>query len=216
MTRFLRSRNSSPPMQVTKIIMGLGNPGRQYQQTRHNFGFMVIDHLLETYQLNQRSSAKNYLRAEAILNSHNRNLAICLCKPLTYMNHSGVAARLILKRYGLLPQDLLVIYDDIDLPLGKIRIRKQGSAGGHKGLQSINEQTESQAFPRIRLGIGPQTAGVAAEDFVLADFNPADQPTIRLVIDAVESILKEIFFCDIEQVMNKYNRNPIGITAAMV
>jgi len=196
--------------------MGLGNPGRQYQQTRHNFGFMVIDHLLETYQLNQRSSVKNYTRAEAILNSDSRNLAICLGKPLTYMNHSGVAARLLLKRYGLFPQDLLVIYDDINLPLGKIRIRKQGSAGGHKGLQSINEQIASQAFPRIRLGIGPQTEGVAAEDFVLAHFNPTDRPTVRSVIKIVESILKEIFFYDIEQVMNKYNHKPVGITAATV
>jgi len=216
MTRFLCSCNSSRPMKVSKIIMGLGNPGKQYQQTRHNFGFMVIDHLLETYQLNQRSSGKNYLRTEAILNSDNLNLAICLCKPLTYMNQSGVAARLLLKRYRLSPQDLLVIYDDIDLPLGKIRIRKQSSAGGHKGLQSINEQIASQAFPRIRLGIGPQTEGVAAEDFVLAHFNPADRQTIRSVVNTVESILKEIFFCDIEQVMNKYNHNAICITAATV
>jgi len=216
MAKFLFNPNSTRPMQVSKIIMGLGNPGKQYQQTRHNFGFMVIDHLLKTYQLNQRSSGKNYLCAEAILNSNNHNLAICLCKPFTYMNQSGIAARLLLKRYGLAPQDLLVIYDDIDLPLGKIRIRKQGSAGGHKGLQSISEQIASQTFPRIRLGIGPQTEGVAAEDFVLADFNPADRPTVRSVINTVESILKEIFLYDIEQVMNKYNHNPISVTAATV
>jgi PTH1 family peptidyl-tRNA hydrolase len=214
MTEFLTSGNSSSQMKITKIIMGLGNPGRQYQKTRHNFGFMVIDHLLATYHLNHRSSAKNYLRSEAILNYDDHNLAVCLSRPLTYMNQSGVAARLLLKRYGLSPQDLLVIYDDLDLPLGKIRIRKQGSAGGHKGLQSIIERIMSQAFPRIRLGIGPQTVGIAAEDFVLAQFRPADWPTVRLVIKTVESILKEIFLCDIEQVMNKYNHNNICLTGA--
>jgi PTH1 family peptidyl-tRNA hydrolase len=103
MTEFLTSGNSSSQMKITKIIMGLGNPGRQYQKTRHNFGFMVIDHLLATYHLNHRSSAKNYLRSEAILNYDDHNLAVCLSRPLTYMNQSGVAARLLLKRYGLSP-----------------------------------------------------------------------------------------------------------------
>jgi PTH1 family peptidyl-tRNA hydrolase len=122
------------------------------------------------------------------------------------MNNSGVAARDILHSYNLTPEDLLVIYDDIDLPLGKVRLRKRGSSGGHRGIQSIIDQLESREFSRLRLGIGPQDEGVAAEDYVLDNFRKAEIPIAKNVIETAVKVAEDFLSCDIEHVMNRYNR----------
>jgi PTH1 family peptidyl-tRNA hydrolase len=199
---FFSRRPLATTKNIQKIIMGLGNPGEQYEKTRHNFGFMVVDQLADKKQLSFCSSGKPYVWSETDIVS----VGVCLCKPLTYMNNSGVAARDILHSYNLTPEDLLVIYDDIDLPLGKVRLRKRGSSGGHRGIQSIIDQLESREFSRLRLGIGPQDEGVAAEDYVLDNFRKAEIPIAKNVIETAVKVAEDFLSCDIEHVMNRYNR----------
>ncbi len=205
MTGFFSKFKRSYSDKVQKVIMGLGNPGRQYEKNRHNFGFMVIDQIAESKQMTFRSSGKPYLWSESTISTNEGDIDICLCKPITYMNNSGVAARQILSRYNLLPEDLLVIYDDIDLPLGKIRLRRQGSSGGHKGIQSITNQLQNKPFPRLRLGIGPQDDGVPAEDFVLDNFRKNELKTVERVIDKSAEVIHDYLSGDVERTMNKYN-----------
>ncbi|MCD6440273.1 MAG: aminoacyl-tRNA hydrolase [Candidatus Marinimicrobia bacterium] len=199
---FFSRRPLATTKNIQKVIMGLGNPGEQYEKTRHNFGFMVVDRLADKKQLSFCLSGKPYVWSETDIVS----VGVCLCKPLTYMNNSGVAARDILHSYNLTPEDLLVIYDDIDLPLGKVRLRKRGSSGGHRGIQSIIDQLESREFPRLRLGIGPQDEGVAAEDYVLDNFRKAEIPIAKNVIETAAKVAEDFLSCDIEHVMNRYNR----------
>lgn len=199
---FFSRRPLATTKNIQKVIMGLGNPGEQYEKTRHNFGFMVVDRLADKKQLSFCLSGKPYVWSETDIVS----VGVCLCKPLTYMNNSGVAARDILHSYNLTPEDLLVIYDDINLPLGKVRLRKRGSSGGHRGIQSIIDQLESREFPRLRLGIGPQDEGVAAEDYVLDNFRKAEIPIAKNVIETAAKVAEDFLSCDIEHVMNRYNR----------
>jgi len=205
MAGFFAKFNRSRLHKIQKIIMGLGNPEKQYEKNRHNFGFMVIDQIAESKQMTFRSSGKPYLWSESTISTNEGDIGICLCKPITYMNNSGVAARHILSRYNLMPEDLLVIYDDIDLPLGKIRLRKQGSSGGHKGIQSIINQLQNKSFPRLRLGIGPQDNGVPAEDFVLDNFRENELKTVEKVIEKSVEVIHDYFYGDVERTMNKYN-----------
>ncbi len=134
------------------VIVGLGNPGSKYDQTRHNIGFMVLDHLAKAWQvsLGQQKKFKGFW-GERILASGDR---LHLLKPNTFMNLSGESAIALVKWYKLKPESVLVIYDDMDLPLGKIRIKPSGSAGGHNGMKSLIAHLGTQDFPRLRLGIG--------------------------------------------------------------
>lgn len=185
--------------------MGLGNPGTMYANNRHNFGFMVIDHIAEARQLRFRSGGKSYLWCEDSVSQNGDSIAICLSKPLTYMNKSGVAAGQLLRNCNLPPEKMLVIYDDIDLPLGRIRLRKDGSAGGHNGIKSITDYLQTQNFPRLRLGIGPQDDGVPAEDFVLDDFTKSERNIVDKVLDLGAKIVMEYLSSDLDSMMNKYN-----------
>jgi len=185
--------------------MGLGNPGTQYANNRHNFGFMVIDRIAAARDWQFRSGGRPYLWSEGVIPAKGSEVAVCLSKPLTYMNKSGVAARRLLHSYNLAPEKMLVVYDDIDLPLGRIRLRKSGSPGGHKGIKSIIEQLQSENFPRLRLGIGPQGDGVPAEDFVLEDFRQSEMTIVEKILELSEQIILEYLDSDIDSIMNKYN-----------
>jgi PTH1 family peptidyl-tRNA hydrolase len=121
------------------------------------------------------------------------------------MNNSGIAARQAIEYLRLKPASLFVIYDELDLPLGKIRVRKKGSAGGHKGMQSIIQHLDTEDFPRLRLGIGPQDEGVAAEDFVLATFRPEEEPAVREIIQLSIVVVQDFIRNGIEYTMAKYN-----------
>lgn len=185
--------------------MGLGNPGNQYANNRHNFGFMVIDHIAAARDWQFRSGGRPYLWSEGLIPAKGGEVAACLSKPLTYMNKSGIAARRLLQSYDLPPEQLLVVYDDIDLPLGRIRLRKSGSPGGHKGIKSITEHLQSENFPRLRLGIGPQGNGIPAEDFVLEDFRQSEMTVVEKILELSEQIIREYLDTDIDSIMNKYN-----------
>lgn len=185
-----------------KLIVGLGNPGKQYAKTRHNIGFEVIDELSSrlSIPLDQAKLKGNY----GIGNVHGEK--VLLLKPLTYMNLSGESIRAVMDYYQIDQEDLLVIYDDLDLPVGKIRLRQKGSAGGHNGIKSTISHLGSQVFNRIRIGIDRPETGVFVPDYVLGKFRREEQPEVLTAIekaaDACEAWLTKSFL----QVMNEYNQ----------
>jgi len=189
----------------SKLIIGLGNPGAKYEQTRHNFGFLVVDSVVQEQNLNWQTAKKILHYTEPQSWSPDLPL-VRLCKPMTYMNESGIAVRKALRDFVVFPADMIVIYDDIDLPLGRMRIRSQGSAGGHKGIQSIIDRLGSNEFARIRLGIGPQTAGMPAEDYVLERFSEREFRRVEEVMQVCGKALRDWLRSDIDAVMNHYNR----------
>lgn len=150
-----------------KLIVGLGNPGQQYARTRHNIGFMVIDYLSEKLGVKVDKIKFKSLIGEGFVGTEK----IVLAKPQTYMNLSGEAVLDLIQWYKAEPCDLLVIYDDMDLPLGKLRLRLKGSAGGHNGMKSIIHLIQSDSFPRLRIGIGrPKNDNVESVNHVLGRF----------------------------------------------
>jgi len=184
------------------LIAGLGNPGRQYDGTRHNMGFDVIDELVDLHRIPQGGTARKAMYGKGVIGGERA----ILIKPMTYMNASGEAVRAWLDYYHLDPeQDLVVIYDDVDQAPGDLRIRKSGSAGGHKGMKSIIQHLGTDAFARVRIGVGAKPPGWDLADYVLGRFSAADRKlvdeAIREGADAVEMILRG----EIDDAMNRYN-----------
>lgn len=184
------------------LIAGLGNPGRQYEKTRHNMGFDTIDELIDRYRIPQGGIAHKAMYGKGMI-AGEKVLAV---KPLTYMNLSGEAIREYVNYYKMDPEtELIVIYDDIDLEPGQIRIRKKGSAGGHNGIKSIIAQIGTQNFYRVKVGVGAKPKGWDLADYVLGRFSSEERELVDKAIcdaaDAVEMILKD----GIEAAMNHYN-----------
>lgn len=183
----------------TKIVVGLGNPGRQYAETRHNFGFFVVDELAK--RTNAPSSRKR-MNAE-ISEARFGGDRLVLVMPQTYMNDSGIAVREIMRWYKVAPEDVLVVVDDLDLRFGQLRLRARGSAGGHNGLKSIFQETGTQEIPRLRVGIG--RSGNHAIGHVLSKFSKDERERLPEVIgdaaDAVEAWLQK----GITEAMNAVN-----------
>lgn len=173
-----------------KIVVGLGNPGREYSATRHNVGFMAVDILAARWQASDWHS-----RFGALVAEHRGAEPVLLIKPQTYMNLSGQAVGPALRWYKLAPSDLIVIYDDLDLPVGKLRLRPQGGAGGHRGIESLFDHLGCHEFNRVRIGIGRPPDFMVAADYVLSRFTTAEQPliseTIQRAAEAVEAVLTE-------------------------
>lgn len=156
------------------IIAGLGNPGKQYENTKHNVGFLTIDVLAEKLGIRVSKIKHKALTGEGFISGEK----VILVKPQTYMNLSGESIREILSFYKADPERLVVIYDDIDLPMGSLRIRKKGSAGTHNGMKSIIYQIVSEDFPRVRIGIGGERKGDLA-DYVISGFRKEDRKTVE-------------------------------------
>ncbi len=173
-----------------KIVVGLGNPGDQYAQTRHNIGWMVLDRLADRAGLAGRGRTRD---ASSIVQGRYHGLDLLLVKPLTYMNESGLAVRKVLARERAPKSDLLVVVDDFALPFGKLRFRADGSAGGHNGLRSIIDELETEQFSRLRVGIGEP--GRDAVDHVLSQFRRSEKQRLDELLsagaDAVESWARE-------------------------
>ena len=192
-----------------KVIVGLGNPGPRYRHTRHNVGWMVLDELAQRWGLGKVTPEK--ARAAEILRASLEGEPIVLAKPQTFMNDSGKTVRQFVEKDRLSPANLLVIYDDLDLALGRIRLRTGGSAGGHRGILSIQQHLgqvlkgEAADFPRVKVGLGRPPAGMDPIDFVLASFTPDDLPLIKPAIqraaDAAECWLRD----GAEVAMNRFN-----------
>jgi peptidyl-tRNA hydrolase, PTH1 family len=182
-----------------RCLIGLGNPGPEYAETRHNLGWRVIALLAERHKVRLRG--RDYARFGQ---GRFGDAQVVLAQPLTFMNDSGHAARRLLQRYRLAPADLLVIYDDLDLDLGRMRLRPAGSPGTHNGARSV-AQAVGQEFPRLRLGIGPLPPRTDPVSFVLAPFPESDRPVVDEMIaraaDAVEFVIAE----GMEPAMNRYN-----------
>jgi len=184
-----------------KIIAGLGNPGAEYAKTRHNVGFMLIDALAAKLGVDDWREKYDAMVLETRIGLEK----VLLVKPLTYMNESGRAIGPLLSWYKLEAEDLVVVHDDLDIPVGTIRIRKKGSAGGHNGIKSILSHVGDEHFARVRIGIGRPLPGWTVIHHVLAPFPSEDVPKIREAIDyllpAVECIVTE----DVDMAMNKFN-----------
>lgn len=183
-----------------RIVLGIGNPGRKYERTRHNVGFRVVDRLAEELGVTSFRSNFQALSAEAGMGDGK----VVFLKPQTYVNLSGISARAALDWYKEEPGNLIVVLDDFALPVGKLRLRAKGSSGGHNGLESILAHAGTEEVPRLRVGIGPPTPG-AAREHVLDAFSAEEERTIAKSIeraaDAVAAWTRE----GIEAAMNKYN-----------
>ena len=188
-------------MTETYLIVGLGNPGREYRETRHNVGFMLLDRL--TVKLNARFTR---LQSKALVASANyQERKIILAKPQTFMNLSGQSVQGLMHFYKLPLENLLIAHDDLDLPVGTIRIRPDGGSAGQKGMTSILERFGTDEFPRLRLGIGSPPGQMQAPDYVLQDFSNADLTFISETLNrAVEAALTWVTD-GLEAAMNKYN-----------
>lgn len=182
-------------------IVGLGNPGLQYENTRHNVGFMTIDYLARKYDIDVRKLKFKSLYGQGEISGHK----VMLVKPQTYMNNSGEAVRELKNFYKFDSDKLIVIYDDIDIDFGTIRIRKKGSAGSHNGMKSIIYQIQDDQFPRIKISIGKKPDQWDLANFVLSGFTKDEvkvlEDEIRLAAEAIEIILGE----NIDKAMNKCN-----------
>jgi peptidyl-tRNA hydrolase, PTH1 family len=184
-----------------KCIIGLGNPGKKYELTRHNIGFMVIDELLKRNNWKMKKEKFQALYTIEELNGEK----ILLLKPQTFMNLSGISVRQAIEFYQIPLENIVVIYDDLDLPPGKIRLRQKGGHGGHNGIRNIIDQVQSQHFNRIRIGIGRPENAQPVVDYVLNKFTEEQlskiENSITLACEACEMWLNEPFLA----VMNKYN-----------
>ncbi len=184
-----------------RLIVGLGNPGPQYRSTRHNVGFRCIDLMGGKWGIPTKER-----RAKVVLGrGHYAGHEVVLAKPRTFMNNSGEGVSYLLTRFAAQVEDLVVIYDDIELPLGRLRIRPGGGDGGHKGVRSIIASLDTEAFPRVRLGIGPPPPGEDPVEFVLGRFSDGEAAAVaqglETVISAVECVLEE----GIDAAMNRFN-----------
>lgn len=184
-----------------KIIAGLGNPGAEYAGNRHNVGWMFVEALADKLGFSGWKERERGLVAEGFIGTEK----VLLVRPLTYMNNSGECIGPLMRWYKLEPADLLVVHDDMDIPVGTIRIRKKGGDGGHNGIKSIIAHLGDNNFGRVRIGIGRPLPGWTVVNHVLANFPPEEVPKIRdaieYLIPAVECIVKE----DIDNAMNRFN-----------
>ena len=184
-----------------KIIAGLGNPGTEYAQTKHNVGFMLVDALAE--HLNAPAWKEDFFSAMTEVRIGGEK--VFLVKPLTYMNNSGEALGPMLSYYKVDADDLVVVHDDMDIPAGTVRIRKKGGSGGHNGIKSILTHVGSEDFARVRIGIGRPPAGWTVINHVLAPFSSEDAPKIRAAIDYLLPAAECIVTDGVDLAMNKYN-----------
>lgn len=182
-------------------IVGLGNPGIQYENTRHNAGFITIDYLARKYSIDVRKIKFKSLIGQGVISGQK----VMLVKPQTYMNNSGEAIREIYKYFDFDHDKLIVIYDDIDIDFGSIRIRKKGSAGTHNGMKSIIYNLEFDDFPRIKVAVGKKPSYMDLANFVLSGFSKQEvkiiEEEVKLTSDAIEMILEE----GIEKTMSMFN-----------
>ncbi|PYX80136.1 MAG: aminoacyl-tRNA hydrolase [Acidobacteria bacterium] len=188
-----------------KLIVGLGNPGIEYQFTPHNLGFLAIDRLADEWGVDVRNRNCRALTARAVIGDQQ----VLLAKPETYMNLSGLSLRELLAQHELKPEtDLIVIYDELDLPLGTIRIRQRGSSAGHNGMESVIGALGTQQFLRIRLGIAPEKKVADGVKYVLTPFRKRQLKVVDEVLDKAAEAVKVILTEGPDAAMNRFNRKP--------
>ncbi len=183
------------------IIVGLGNIGKEYENTHHNVGFMAIDVVAKANQLEFKLEKKFQAFVCEYIYQNEKHL---LVKPTTYMNNSGLAVKNILDYYKKTSEDLFVIYDDLDLPLGSVRIRKTGSSGGHNGIKSIIQYIGTEAFARLRIGIQKQKE-IDTIEYVLSKFSKKEKTEINKTLGYMPNIVDDLLSKGVNYIMNHYN-----------
>ncbi|OCL25752.1 aminoacyl-tRNA hydrolase [Orenia metallireducens] len=183
-----------------KLVVGLGNPGFKYEATRHNVGFMVIDYLAKECKEEVSSKEKKALVAKTRIGGEK----VILAKPQTFMNNSGEAVRTLADYYNIQAEDILIIYDDLDLEVGQIRLKPKGGHGGHNGIRSIINHLGTKEFNRLRVGIGRPLYGTVV-DYVLGKFSKEEEDTIKEAIKESASAINLYLETDLNKAMNKYN-----------
>ena len=185
-----------------KAVIGLGNPGSRYRKTRHNVGFMVLDELASRYRLKFKAGKGEYMIA------FSKNHDAAFVKPLIYMNDSGVAVKDVLKRYDIHMEDTLVVYDDLDLELGRIKFKLSGSGGSHNGMKSIIYHLDSDTFPRLKIGIDidRRRETWSSVDYVLSNFSRSERTKVDEIIPLAADAIDHFVIHDLEQTMNVYNQ----------
>ncbi len=184
------------------VIVGLGNPEKKYEGTRHNIGFAVIDALADKYNISIKDKKHKALCGTGVI----EGVKVMLVKPLTYMNLSGDSVADVMNFYKLDPEeDMLVVYDDISLAPGNIRVRKKGSAGGHNGIKSIIARCGTQNFMRVKVGVGEKPEGWDLADHVLGHFSDEDSRQVREAVDDAIGAIVMMSRGDVDQAMNNYN-----------
>ena len=194
----IRTRQSPPEF----AVVGLGNPGSKYAGTRHNVGFLCVDLLAEQHGARPVAGGKHYVAEAATIDV----TSVALAKPMTFVNKSGLAVREIAKRYGLEPSEILVVYDDMDLDAGVLRIRPKGGSGGHNGVKSIIDCMSTREFPRVRIGVGRPPRGGAVQH-VLGRASKADAQLIKEGIEKAADAVLAILAEGVDEAMNRFNRS---------
>ena len=183
------------------VIVGLGNPGDRYENTRHNVGFMTIDYLAEKHNISVKKLKFKSFYGQGEISGHK----VMLVKPQTYMNNSGEAIREIKNYFKFEDSELIVVFDDIDINFGSIRIKQKGSAGTHNGMKSIIYQLQSDKFPRVKIAVGQRPSYMDLANFVLSGFNQKEADVVReeviMAADAIELMISN----DTNKAMNKFN-----------
>ena len=184
-----------------KIVVGLGNPGKEYMNTRHNIGFMAVDELAQQWGI---TSWKK--RSQALVAEYRAAEPVILVKPQSYMNLSGIPVGELARWYKVKTEDIIIIFDDMDLPIGRLRIRTKGSSGGHRGVESLLAHLDKDTFSRVRMGIDRPPTGWQVVDYVLSSFGAEEQPLVKEAVlratKAVECIIQE----GVTKAMNLYNK----------
>ena len=196
-----------------KLIVGLGNPGRQYEQTRHNVGWMVLDRVADRAGLGGRGKERD---AAVVVRGRYLDEDLVLAKPMTYMNESGIAVRKLLARERVPLSELLIVYDDFDLPFGKLRMREAGSAGTHNGLRSVVAEMETQKIPRLRVGIGEPSGERDAKSHVLSRFSEVERGQLDTILDAAADAVEDWLKQGAARAANRWNAWALSLDAEKV
>jgi len=199
LTRSGRGRGQAPP---DLLIVGIGNPGAQYAATRHNAGFWVIDELAGQYSIELSDRRRTCVLSDGVIEDH----PVVLAKPRTYVNESGRAARYLLDRYRVGPERLLVVYDDMDLPPGRLRLKAGGGPGGHNGMKSMISAMGDRGFPRLRIGVGRPESGGDDVGYVLGSPSEAERDAIADGISRVPKVIVGILTDGMERTMDWVNQ----------
>jgi PTH1 family peptidyl-tRNA hydrolase len=188
-----------------KLIVGLGNPGVEYERSRHNVGWMIVDAFAKKFRIEIGKHEKDAMTGEGRVAGGSVKVA----KPLTFMNLSGDAVKLLVNAYLESTDDLMIVYDDIDLPLGRLRIKASGSSGTHNGMRSIVASLASERFPRLRFGVrGAEFTDGRLRDYVLDDFTADEEPLVNRGIERAVDALVLFARGDLKRAMNEFNRDP--------
>ena len=183
-----------------KMVVGLGNPGREYENTRHNIGFIIVDSYAKKNNITSFQEKFNGLYTKVYLNGE----YFLLVKPLSFMNLSGTVVREYAKYFKIAPKDILVIQDDLDLPVGKIKLKYKGSCGGHNGIRNIIDSLNTEYFPRFKVGIDKNPL-IPIKDYVIGKFSLEDRKKIDKICDFSSDIINDFVTKDFEKIMSKYN-----------